>query len=514
MEQPRWSVLERPWPLGGLMLVVGLLGFLYYPTLLNLGREWYGDNNYSHGFLIPFVSAYLAWQRREQLGALNPKPSRAGLSIIALGLLLLASSAMASELFLRRVSFLIVLTGLVWWVLGTRGLRILALPLAMLLFMVPPPPIVFNAIAAPLQGFAAQVAEGALALMGIPVLREGNIIVLANTRLEVAEACSGIRSLITLMALSAIFTSVTGMCLWRALVMVLAAVPIAVVANAARVTATGLLAHAYGASVAEGFFHVASGWLLFLVAAVLLALLAVGLRLHAPTHDAKAPLPVEPLALSANALAGLTRRLWLASGLLAVTLAGLAAVSSSEAVPLRRSFDAFPSQVGTWQGVREALPPSILEALRLSDYLNRLYVKPAHVPIWLYVAYFDARREDQLIHSPQNCLPGSGWSITSQRQLTVTLPGRAGPVVINQMLISKDGERQLVLYWYEERGRIVANEYAASWYMLVDGVGTRRTNGALVRVSAPVIDSEAATLAQMLDFVDAAYPELARSLPE
>jgi exosortase D (VPLPA-CTERM-specific) len=386
-----------------------------------------------------------------------------------------------------------------------------------LLFMIPPPHLVFNAIAFPLQGFAARVAQYTLWTLGVPVLREGNVITLANTALEVAEACSGLRSLVTLMAVAATFACVAGVGRWRGLTLVTASIPIAIVTNAARVAGTGILAYHYGPAVAEGFFHTVSGWLLFLVAAALLGLVAVIVKAISPKRQSDEAPPVGAASPETELNPrgpGLRWRLGLSAGLIAVALVAVGSAAPVEGVPLRRSFESFPDRLGAWQGAREALPPSILDVLRVTDYVNRLYVRPSHIPMWLYVAYYEIQRDDQVIHSPKLCLPGGGWSILAHRVVTLTLPGRAQPATINRVLISKESERQLVLYWYQERGRIIADEYTARLYALVDAIRSRRSDGALVRITAPVVGSEEATLAQMLDFVNAMYVDLAQSLPE
>lgn len=514
----RIRVFERPWATAGeTALVGGLLGFLYYPTLLQLGRQWYSDPDYSHGFLVPLVSAYLVWERRRQLQALRPRSSFVGLVAIVGGLSLFVLSAHAGTLFVQRLSLLIVLAGLVSWILGPEFRRVLTVPLVMLLFMIPPPGIFFAAITSPLQSFAAHVAGQTLAALGIPVLREGNVITLANTSLEVAEACSGIRSVITLMAAAATFACVTGASRWRALTLVAISIPIAVVANAARVAGTGVLAYHYGSSAAEGFLHTMSGWLLFVGAAALLALVGLIVSVIPSKRgpgEAALVRAASPGAGPDLRRSGLTWRLGLSAAMIALALVAVGTASPGEAVALRRPFDSFPNSIGAWEGTREALPSSILDVLGATDYVNRLYVKRGAIPIWLYVAYYETQRQGHTIHSPKVCIPGGGWSIRSHRYLTVTLPGRAQPATINRVLISKESERQIVLYWNQERGRILAHEYAAWLYILADAVRSKRTDGALVRITAPVTGSEEATVAQMLDFASAIYPDLVHSLPE
>jgi exosortase len=256
--------------LGSLALLVAAFGVVYRHVIAKLVYDWINDGNYSHGFLIVPIAAYLAWERRAKLAAAAIRPSVFGLVVLAGSLAALAAGVLGAELFLSRVSMIGVLGGAVLFALGWQHLRLLAFPIAFLLLMIPIPAIVFNNIAFPLQLLASKGAEFSLSAANIPVLREGNVIVLANTSLEVAEACSGIRSLISLVTLAIVYGYFSDGRVWARIVLAIAAVPVAVAANAVRVAGTGFAAHFYGPTVAEGFFHTFSGWMLFVVAFVML----------------------------------------------------------------------------------------------------------------------------------------------------------------------------------------------------------------------------------------------------
>ena len=245
--------------------------FLYEHVLKGLAIQWWTDENYSHGFLIPVISGYLLWERRRQLARARPDTSVWGYPVLVLGLLLLIVGQAATFGFAVRLSFVVTLAGLTLLLAGPAVLRIAAFPLAYLLFMIPVPATLLTRIAFPLQLLAAKAATGTLDLLNVPVLREGNVIELAATRLEVTEACSGIRSLISLLALAVIFAYVSQRTGKARLILVLSAVPIAVIANAARVTLTGVAAQAFGPGAAMGFYHLFSGWVIFLVAFGLMA---------------------------------------------------------------------------------------------------------------------------------------------------------------------------------------------------------------------------------------------------
>ena len=253
----------------GVVLTV-LLGALYGGILVRMGVQWYDDPDYSHGFLIPFMSGYFVWERRKKLRALSPVPNVWGIGLLGLGLLMLVIGSLGAELYLQRSSLIVVLAGLVLLLRGRESLRVLAFPIAFLFFMIPLPAIVVNTVAFPLQLFAAQTATFCLYNFGIPVLREGNVILLAGTTLEVAEACSGIRSLQALLALGTVYGYFSQRVMWKRWMLVLLSIPIAIVANAFRVTGTGVLANYWGVKAAEGFYHTFQGWLIFVIAFVLL----------------------------------------------------------------------------------------------------------------------------------------------------------------------------------------------------------------------------------------------------
>ena len=259
-----------------------LILILYYPILKTLVSDWNNDPNYSHGFLIPFISGYIIWERRKQLKKTTPEPCNWGLLILLAGLVVLILGTIGSELFTKRFSLLIVLGGTILFLSGKQAVKHLFFPLSFLLFMIPLPYILYDAIAFPLKLLASKIAGGALLLLNIPVFREGNIIHLASTTLEVADACSGIRSLVSLIALGVLFAHISQNALWKKIVLILSTVPIAIVANVCRVAGTGILAHHWSPEIATGFFHTFSGWLIFVVAFVLL--FGVGAILRAMSY--------------------------------------------------------------------------------------------------------------------------------------------------------------------------------------------------------------------------------------
>jgi exosortase len=248
-----------------LLLCAGVV-WLYGSALSSLVQQWASDDDYSHGFFVLPLAAFFVWERRDALRRAPFRPSIWGLVLLAASLTMFLAGIFGAELFLTRISLIGVLTGAILFVWGRDQFRILLFPLAFLLLMIPLPAIIFNQLAFPLQLLASRVGESAIAGAGIPVLREGNVLHLANINLEVAEACSGIRSLVSLLMLAIVLGYFTEPRIGGRVALALAAIPIAIVANAARVAGTGVLSHWMGREAAEGFFHSFSGWLMFIVA--------------------------------------------------------------------------------------------------------------------------------------------------------------------------------------------------------------------------------------------------------
>jgi exosortase len=260
---PRWQ---------GVAILL-LIAWLYASILARLFLQWVGpsrDPNFEHGIFVPLFALFVLWQNRKKLNAIESEPSWAGLPLVVLSLLMLVLGVLGAELFFSRVSLLIMLAGLVILFQGWTFFRAILFPWAFLILMIPIPNLILQQITFPLQLLASRLATALLDLVGVPVLRQGNVIVLASMPLDVAEACSGIRSLLTLVTLAIIYGYLMETRVWVRVVLAISAVPIAVAANSFRIFGTGLLVQYWDPDKAEGFFHIFSGWLIFVVALVML----------------------------------------------------------------------------------------------------------------------------------------------------------------------------------------------------------------------------------------------------
>ena len=266
------------WQAGVLFL---LTAWLYAPIVTRLAMQWWQDPNYIHGFFVPAFSLLLLWEDRAKLAALPLKPSWSGLVILLFALLALAVGVLSSEFFLPRISLLLLIAGMVVFLAGWEYLLAVSFPLAFLILMVPSSTI-FNRVTFPLQILASKTASFLLTLAGVSVVREGNILLLSGARMQVAEACSGIQSLFSLVTLAIVYGYLVETKIGMRILLALAAVPISILANALRISATGLVLQRWGIERAQGSFHTFSGWLIFMSSLAVLFLFHRGLRFLYP----------------------------------------------------------------------------------------------------------------------------------------------------------------------------------------------------------------------------------------
>ncbi|HTH50529.1 MAG TPA: EpsI family protein [Pyrinomonadaceae bacterium] len=499
---------------GGLvtvMIVAAAIAFLYAPVLAKLGYDWWSDENYSHGLLVPFVIAFILWQEKDLLSSRVTKPNAVlAWSGIAVTLTLLMLGTLGSELFTQRMSLVVMLASVTVYFLGRRLLGLMAVPFALLLLAIPIPQIVFNRIAMPLQMWASQIAVWGIRLFEVPTLRKGNVIdILPNggiqsISLEVVEACSGIRSLMTLVTLGLIlayftrqkdaggFANLTRPDLVRAGLLMLAAIPIAVLTNAARVAATGVMTYEYGKQATEAAVHDISGWVVYVVALLLLIGVNLGLKRCLPDGEVLTSDPAD------HDLGG--RSVGRAVPLVMVlAVAGCATnwlANRTEDSPPREQLTSLSSTIGDWRqrGIDIRFSKESEEVLRATDYTMREYAAADGRIANLYVGYYATQRSGATYHSPQNCLPGAGWILTDPQVVTITSPsGRTFQA--NRYVIENGVYREVMLYWYQGRGRVEASEYRDKLNTVLDSVTRRRSDGAMVRVMTSLGDDAPAAFA-------------------
>jgi exosortase D (VPLPA-CTERM-specific) len=494
---------------------IASFALLYHDVVINLVRDWAtSGDNYSHGFLIVPIALYFTWERRNRLAEAPRRPNHIGLIVVFGSLSVLLLGLLGSELFLTRISLFGTLSGTILFLYGWQHLRILAFPLVFLLLMIPLPRIIFDQIVFPLQLVASYLAEVTLSAFNVPVLREGNLIVLAHSTLEVAEACSGIRSLISLLTLGIIYGYVMDRRRSMRTALAIGTVPVAIIANGFRVAGTGLAAQNYGAKAAEAFFDTFSGWILFTVAFFLLFVLYRLLLWIAPLKERQSEdAPLEEMSRGAVEPSSLGRAMIITVSLVVAAIF-IGEATTTQAVAIREPLNRMPLQVGEWQGQpAEELSDQILAKIGVDEYLSRFYSNPGHALVHSYVGYYASQRQGDTIHSPKNCLPGAGWlPVKSDR---IVIPVTAGESIeVNRYVIQKGLEKQVVLYWYQSHGRVIASEYWAKIYLVMDAIRMNRTDGAFVRVISPVLNSEKTAERHAVNFIRDLFPLLNRHLPD
>jgi len=271
----KWLEANK-WYVAAYCVVIALV---YHEIIVDMVADWARDDNYSHGFLVPLVSGYFLWANRKSILRTTVKPAGWGLVIVLLGVAQLVVGSLATEYFTMRTSMIVITGGTIIYILGWEPYKRMQLALLYLFLMVPIPAIIYDSMTMPLKLFVAKISVKGLVFFGYPVLREGNIIMLPNITLEVADACSGLRSLMSLIALSVAFAFLTQRGIWKKWVLIVSALPVAVITNILRVFGTGILAKHYGSVAAEGFFHEFAGFMVFFVAMVIMAVIGWLLKL-------------------------------------------------------------------------------------------------------------------------------------------------------------------------------------------------------------------------------------------
>ncbi|WP_246545403.1 exosortase A [Pelotalea chapellei] len=501
-----------------LLVIIPLLVSLYWKIVPAMVRDWARDENYSHGFLVPLIAGYFVYQRWPDVKERLARPDWAGLVVVVLGLLQLLLGWLSAEYFTMRSSLIVLLAGMVLYFFGRQILKLMALPLGYLFFMVPIPYIIYDLAAFPLKMFVTRVSVGALHLLGVIVQREGNIIIFPSITLEVADACSGIRSLLSLLALAVAYAYFIPINTKRRWILIASAVPIAVATNALRVIATGILAQWWGAKAAEGFFHEFAGMAVFALAMVLMvgvgALVKSGYR-GSCTGDRDA-WKEERQELAAGEQ-GSKSFLSFKRVTLLYTLLFAAALfinlRTNISVPTNRPFSQFPEQIGSWQmSAQQQFDSGTLKVLKATDYFSRQYKGATGSDVSLYVGFHDGGPESGGIHSPRHCLPGSGWHEVYTRSGTLDTP--SGVVDIVRAVYQKGETKEMFLYWFQMMDDTITDEYSLKLTEIKNSILYRRKDQAFIRFSVSVEQDEPRATANLEAFVRDVMPVLREFLPK
>lgn len=484
-----WRFSPLDWAVMGFALAAAVVPFAR--VLNQLVGMWYSAPEYSHCMLIPVVSAFLIFRERAVLARMRFEGSWLGIAVLLAGMGLWGIAELSTIWVIEQYAFVVVIYGLTLALVGREAFRRLWMAMLILLLTIPLPIFFFNSLSLHLELLSSALGVAVIRLFNIPVYLDGNVIDLGVYQLQVAEACSGLRYLFPLMTLAFIVAYFFRGPLWKRVTLFLASVPIAIVMNSLRIGLIGVSVAHWGQKMAEGVLHYFEGWVVFMMStALLLALAAVLVRFGRQPMRLREAMVLDIGPPVSPTLGALRSRSLPVPFLAATALTTVAAVLAmqvhqrSEVQPARAVLVDFPMQLQSWQGHRSAMAAVYLDQLKLSDYLYATYQRQADAPVNVWVAYYDSQRKGDSTHSPASCLPGGGWQFQTYGQYA--LPLAQGKLTVNRAVIAHGDQRELMYYWFPQRGRDITNDYLLKWYLLWDAITRDRTDGALVRLLVPL----------------------------
>ena len=493
---------------------------VFSESLLELEHRWSAQEEYSHGFLIPLIVAWLLWTRRDAIVASIGRPSWTGPVLILVAAAMHIVGKLSALFMLSQLGFIVAVIGVILGFGGYSLLKVTFVPIIFLIFAIPLPYFIDAMLSFRLQLISSELGVFFIRLFQIPVYLEGNVIDLGVYKLQVVEACSGLRYLYPLMSLGFLVAYFFQAPLWQRALVFLSTIPITIVMNSFRIGVVGVLVNSWGPQDADGALHMFEGWIIFVACAgvlvtemYLLARFGSGRGLLEVFGSPKVVASLPPGQSSQS----LSRTPLVSCILLmcAIGLAGYFVSARHEIVPERNLFAGFPTGLGEWHGKPSALDASTEQFLGLTDYVLSDYARKDGRAVNLYVAYYASQRNGLSPHSPSVCIPGNGWQITNLERTSFASSDAKVSLPLNRVVIARGQNKQIVYYWFDERGMKIANEYVSKLYLLRDAMFKNRTDGALVRLTTPVYPGEKEIDAdiRLQEFMKMVVPSLDGYLP-
>jgi len=509
-----WKISWQYWLL--IFVATALLLYAYWGGLSNLVVRWDRQEEYSHGYMLPFLTMYFIWLKKNEIIQTQFSPSWLGFIIVLPALLIFLIGEVSALFVLIHYSFIAVLLGMALSIMGWPAVKPVVIPLLLLVFAIPIPYFLEASLSANLQLLSSKLGVAFIRWCSIPVFLEGNVIDLGDYQLQVVEACSGLRYLFPLMGLGFICAYLFDTVFWKRAVVFLSTIPITLMMNSFRIGVIGVLVDNWGIAMAEGFLHDFEGWIIFMACMVLLflemyILTKIGRDDSRPLFEVFGLVP--PVAIQQGELHSrkISYPFIAIIALLMISVLITESVDTrEEIIPARKTFPEFPMHLAGWTGSQDAMETQVIDALGLSDYILANYAKAHSLPVNFYVAYYQSQRKGISPHSPRVCIPGGGWQISDINRIEVSgLP-------VNRIVVKKGRSEQLVYYWFQQRGRLIANEYFMKWYLFKDAILLNRTDGALVRITTPVSPTENIKEAdkRLASFAQQLLPVLPEYIPQ
>lgn len=486
---------------------------LYQTVFLNM-LKWWERDDYSYCYLIPFIVLYLLWEKKNDFAAKTALPEWKGVILLLIGIFFYWLGELGGEFYIMYLSSWFILLGVCVLNMGIGKVRTIFFPLCFILTMFPFPNFINNRITFQLKLISSQIGVWIMQAYGMSAFRDGNVIDIGFTQLQVVDACSGLRYLFPMIVLSILIAYFYHGRLWKKIILVLSSVPLTIFSNSLRIALTGILSEKFGTKSIDGFFHDFEGWMIFMVtlAALLLEIWILGKLFPEKKEKKPEADQVEEKVIGSSLK---TPQFIVSVILLGATLALSQGIEFREAIPMSKSFDQFPMQVGKWTGARQLMESKFIETLNFSDYIMADFQDDSGKAINFYVAYYESQRKGESIHSPETCLRGGGWQFRQAGSTSLELrDGKHLP--LNRAIIEKEPVQQVSYFWFPARDRVLTNAFEMKWFNFWDALTRQRTDGALVRLITQIYPSENSGQAEnrMKDFINDIYPVLSEYLPK
>ncbi|WP_051881299.1 VPLPA-CTERM-specific exosortase XrtD [Parvularcula oceani] len=496
------------------LLVLGsvFLGivFAFWNGLGEFWFRWGQQQELSHSYFLPLIAAWMLWERRHALRNSVGSPAISGLVIAAGSLFLLFLGELTHIMVLEHVGFVALLIALPLIFGGWSLFAVALIPLVYLFFMVPPPYWVITRLSHGFQLMSSELGVSMIRGFGIPVYLSGNVIHLSSTKLQVVEACSGLRYLFPFLSLGALAGYFYKGPIWQRVIIFLSTIPITIVMNSLRIAATGVLVERYGSGHTEGFLHFFEGWVVFLLCIAFLILVIWAFTLMRGRRSPFAYVGFEEVP-PRTPTGQWTQGAFLRNGIILTVMLLVAGIlvhavgNRSLITPERQDLATLPFEFPGYMTRESTLDAETATVLGADDYIISDMTSPDGDYVNLYIAYLNAQRDGRSWHSPMQCLPGGGWEVVSH-DIVPTSRANGEEYFHNRMLIQQNDDRLLVYYWYDQRGRKMANEFVMKLSVMWDSLIKRRSDGAMVRLMTPVAPEET------LDVAEARLEDMRRSL--
>jgi len=478
---------------------------IYYPTLMGIYAKVSTNEDYSHAFLMPFITGYLIWEKRKSLKDAKIKPIWAGFPLMVFTFLFSIYGILGSDISAARISWWLWLISIVLFCYGMEFFKILFLPILMLGFIIPLPNCIQAPLTMSLKLTSSKLAGFLIRIVDIPVYVDGNIIDLGYTKLQVVDACSGLRYVLPLIALGILCAYFFQKHLWKRVVLVFLTLPIAVLMNGLRVSVTAILSQWVSPKVAEGFFHGFSGWFIFIISFGLLMGFSCILKMLPPKDVKRQNGPNQNLGYRKNQKNYSNIFPFIVSaGLLGSLLLASLSTGTMPKVRLANGIAAFPLEFKGWKGVLEPIDPEILKKSGAEEAFQATYINNKNEIVTVYIGYRGSpfMESEEFFHSPTVCLPSSGWKVLKKgiHKVPNILSSHYKKFVVTEMLVEKMGQRQLVYFWFQTKSKIAHIIFQNRFHLAMHALKRDNTYDLTVHLYTPIkIGEDVRTAQRRLD---------------